>query len=106
MTIQTLIEKKITDELKPFHLEVVNESHLHHVPPNSETHFRVVVVSDHFKGLSLRERQQRVYAILKDAMAQGVHALSQKTYTVEEWSQRTQDPAPSPQCLGGGRHKG
>jgi BolA protein len=33
---------------EPLHLEVINESNRHHVPPNSETHFKVVVVSDKF----------------------------------------------------------
>ena len=31
--------------LAPEHLELVNESHMHSVPPGSESHFKAVVVS-------------------------------------------------------------
>ena len=30
----------------PLHLEVTNESHMHSVPAGSETHFKVIVVSE------------------------------------------------------------
>ncbi len=48
MTIQASIEGKLAEALAPDHLEVVNESHQHNVPPNSETHFKVVVVATEF----------------------------------------------------------
>jgi BolA protein len=43
MTIQANIEAKITDALSPEFLEVANESHMHNVPPDSESHFKVTV---------------------------------------------------------------
>ncbi len=56
MTVQQSIQTKIAAALGPSHLEVVNESHMHSVPPGSESHFRVVVVSDRFEGLPLVRR--------------------------------------------------
>jgi BolA protein len=37
MTVQQSIETKIATTLSPSHLEVVNESHMHSVPPGSES---------------------------------------------------------------------
>ena len=50
MQIQQTIERKLEEGLEPEFLEVVNESHMHSVPPNSETHFRVTVVAPVFDG--------------------------------------------------------
>ena len=50
-------------------------------------HFEAVVVSAEFAGKNRVQRQQRVYATLKDKLATGeLHALSFKTLTPEEWS--------------------
>ena len=52
MTIQETIEQKIATSLAPVHLEVINESHMHNVPPGSESHFKVVIVTDTFDGVT------------------------------------------------------
>ena len=48
-------------------------------------HFQAVVVSAAFAGKHLVERHQLVYASLKGAMADRIHALSNKTFTPDEW---------------------
>ena len=48
MTIEEQIHIKIEEALHPKHLEILNESHMHNVPSNSETHFKLVVVTDQF----------------------------------------------------------
>ncbi|MDP4918198.1 MAG: BolA family transcriptional regulator, partial [Haliea sp.] len=68
MSVQEHIEKQLIAALAPAHLEVVNESHMHSVPPNSETHFRVVVASEAFAGKRQVARHQRVYATLGQKM--------------------------------------
>jgi len=51
-------------------------------------HFQALVVSAGFAGLNRVQRQQRVYAALKDQLDSGeLHAISFKTLTPEEWSQ-------------------
>lgn len=86
--IQTRIVRKLTEHLRPIRLVVKDQSHLHakheQSPRLPETHFDVTVVSDAFSGLKLRERHQRVYAILADELAERVHALSMKTRTPVE----------------------
>jgi stress-induced morphogen len=51
--VEHAIRKKLTESLNPVHLDILNESQMHNVPPGSETHFKVVVVSDKFDNLSL-----------------------------------------------------
>lgn len=51
--IESAIRLALTEELAPLHLEVINESYMHNVPKGSETHFKVLVVSDKFEELSL-----------------------------------------------------
>ncbi|OZG72611.1 BolA family transcriptional regulator [Hahella sp. CCB-MM4] len=103
MTIQQSIENTLNDDFQPSHLEVVNESHMHSVPPNSETHFKVVLVSDQFEGLRSVQRHQKVYGALGEFMRNGVHALALHTYTPDEWVETGNAPA-SPNCMGGSKH--
>lgn len=51
--IEQAMHKKITNDFQPVHLEIINESYMHNVPKGSETHFKVVVVSNKFDALSL-----------------------------------------------------
>ena len=51
--VETSIRQKLTDELDPEHLEIINESYMHNVPKGSETHFKVTVVSNKFKDVPL-----------------------------------------------------
>jgi stress-induced morphogen len=100
--IQRLIEQKLRERLVPAVLEVLNESSRHSVPPGSETHFKVVVVSDAFEGKPLVERHRLVYEILAEEMRSGVHALTITSRTPGEW-QKSENVAPSPPCLGGSK---
>lgn len=103
MTVETKIQTALTDALHPRHLEVINESHMHNVPANSETHFKVVVVADQFEGKRSVSRHQIIYGLLADQLSGPVHALALHTYTPAEWAQREQSAPQSPQCLGGSK---
>lgn len=98
--IKNEIERRILGQMAASYLSVENESHLHNVPPNSETHFKVVIVSEHFVGKRQVARHQAVYGLLSDILAGPVHALALHTYTDKEWEAREQAPV-SPDCLGG-----
>ncbi len=101
MVVQQAIEQKLADGLDLAHLAVVNESSNHNVPANSETHFKVSLVSAQFEGLKLIERHRRVNTLLKDELAGPVHALAIHTYTQAEWQKRHGEVPMSPPCLGG-----
>lgn len=101
MQIKDIIENKLSAALDLNHMEVLNESNNHNVPPNSETHFKVTLVSTDFEGIALVKRHQQIYALLKAELAGGVHALALHTYTQQEWLDRHGDAPMSPPCLGG-----
>ena len=48
--IRERIEEKLRAAFQPVFLEVVDESYRHNVPAGSESHFKVVLVSDRFTG--------------------------------------------------------
>ena len=102
MSIQSNIEEKLAS-LDSVYLDVVNESHMHSVPPNSETHFKVTAVTAAFDGKRDVARHQMIYKLLADELAGGVHALALHTYTEQEWQQRSQPAPQSPDCLGGSK---
>ncbi|XP_050986403.1 bolA-like protein 1 [Labeo rohita] len=101
--VETTIQTKLTQALKPEHLEVINESHMHAVPAGSESHFRVLVVSPQFEGLSLLQRHRLVNETLKEELSTCVHALAIQAKTPQQWSSNP-SLAKSPPCMGGSKH--
>ena len=97
--IETSIVTKLKEGLSPTELQVVNESFMHNVPPGSESHFKVVAVSDQFADKPLVRRHQLVYQLLQEELAGAVHALAIHAYTDDEWQRQSVAPA-SPECLG------
>jgi BolA protein len=84
------IESTLRAAFAPQHLRVEDESakHAGHAGAASGGgHFRVVVVSEAFRGQTLVERHGAVYAALGAAMKADIHALALKTLTPEEWEQ-------------------
>jgi len=91
------INAKLQSAFSPLLLNVENESHQHSSGKGAHSHFKVTLVSDAFLGMSAVARHKAVYAILKDELQNGVHALALHTYAPEEW----QGHSPvSPNCGG------
>ena len=80
MTTKEIIINKLHEAFTPESLEVQDESHLHegHAGhrPGGETHFRVYIVSQAFKGKSRIERHRMINATLSSELAGSVHALA------------------------------
>jgi BolA protein len=82
MAMQTanVIERKLTEAFTPQSLKVVDESHQHegHAGhrPGGQTHFRVYIVSESFKGKTRLERHRMINAALSGELSGGVHALA------------------------------
>ena len=100
MTIESTLKTRLEQAFAPTTLQVINESDRHNVPPGSESHFKVVIVSDGFEGARKVQRHQRIYAEVNDLLAGPIHALALHTYTTTEWQERG-GPPQSPNCLGG-----
>jgi len=103
--IESLLHERLTSAFHPIHLDVVNESYMHAVPRNSETHFKVTIVSSAFDGRTVLQRHRAVNAVVADELARpgGIHALSIVTRTPEQW-EKDSSVHKSPACLGGSKH--
>jgi BolA protein len=80
------IEAKLRQRLDASQVEVVDEGHLHagHAGARGGAgHFRVVIVSSRFEGLTALAAQRLVYDALSDEMGEEIHALSIRTRTPE-----------------------
>ena len=99
-SIEKEIVHRLTEGLVPQEILVVNESHGHNVPKNSETHFKVRLVSAAFEGETLVQRHRKVYQLLAEPMNNGVHALSLELLTPSE-AEKQLGSSKSPPCLGG-----
>ncbi|MFH4982072.1 hypothetical protein AB6A40_008781 [Gnathostoma spinigerum] len=99
-SLQSIITKKLTERLEPSFLDVVCESNLHNVPPGTEKHFFVRIVSKAFEGLRTIQMHRMVNECLADELAGPLHALR---IDAKPPSKFTEGPSPPPPaCRGGG----
>ena len=102
---QNRIETTMTRALSPAFIDVVNESYQHNVPENSETHFKITIVSSEFESQTLIMRHRTINELLKKEFSTGLHALSIHAYTPERWKTINQQSPKSPACLDGFKNK-
>ena len=80
MPTRDLITEKLRNAFAPESLHVEDESHRHegHAGhrPGGETHFRLYIVSEAFRGKSRIERHRMINAALASELSGGVHALA------------------------------
>ena len=67
------------------HIALKNESFMHNVPADSESHFKLIIVSDDFLGMTKVKRHQSIYNALSETM-KSIHALSIQAFTVAEFN--------------------
>ena len=82
------IESQIVNTLSSFmnlaSLKIINESFMHNVPEGSESHFKIVVVTNDFNNLSIIQRHKLIYKTL-DSLMNKIHALSIHAFNEEEF---------------------
>jgi BolA protein len=80
MRTKDVITRKLTEAFAPENLDVVDESDQHrgHAGhrPEGETHYRVYIVAEAFRGKSRIERHRMINSALAGELAGGVHALA------------------------------
>jgi BolA protein len=91
------LESTLKEHFAPIFLDVINESSMHRVPKNAETHFKIIIVSNTFLLDKKIQRHKKIYQLLIHELNTGLHALSLHTYTVEEWQNQNNLPS-SPRC--------
>ena len=106
MSVEARIRSKLLAAFDPVHLEVDNESHMHDVPPGSESHFKLVIASRRFEGRRLLGRHRLVNDALAAELAGPIHALAIHAVTPDEWFLAAGASPDSPLCRGGSRAEG
>ena len=80
MRTADLITKKLTEAFAPQSLKVVDESDQHegHAGhrPGGQTHYRIYIVSEAFKGKTRLERHRMINQSLSAELTGGIHALA------------------------------
>lgn len=88
MAADDRIREKLMIALEPTRLDVINESEMHaghrSSPGTGESHYRVLIVSPKFAGLSRVARQRLVNEALADELKGRIHALALATYAPGE----------------------
>ena len=87
--IENELKKRIEDRFSPSVLLIENQSAHHHghagSPDSGESHFLVTVVSDDFVSMNRMQRHKAVKETVSGLFSQGLHALSLKLYTQDEY---------------------
>ncbi len=91
MTVADRIRAKL-QALQPLHLAIIDESHRHlghaGARPGGESHFRVEIVAQAFRGQSRLERQRTVYGLLAEELDGTIHALQISARAPDETDRR------------------
>ena len=88
MTVyKSLITEKLKKAFQTEVLSVENESFRHKVPLGSETHFKVLLVSECFTLQTPIERHRSVMSLLSEEMEGPIHALSLRLMTPSEYKE-------------------
>jgi len=81
------IEKRLQEAMQPTRLEVIDEGHKHvgHAgAKDGRGHFRVLIRSAKFAGLSTVQQHRLVYQAMGELMQSDIHALAIEAGTPEE----------------------
>lgn len=84
-----IIHTRLESGLDAIHIEIEDDSALHagHLgAQGGGGHYRVLVVSPRFEGLSRVAAQRLVYQALGELMATDIHALEMRTLTPDQWN--------------------
>lgn len=86
MTPETIC-RRLQNAFSPEILELEDESRLHvgHAGNRGGGHYRLLIVSPAFGGMSRIERQRAVQNVLQDLYSADIHALSIRARTPEEY---------------------
>jgi BolA protein len=82
--IENKIINTLNDCMDIFSLKILNESFMHNVPEDAESHFKIVIVSNDFNDLSHIQRHKLVYNYL-DTVMNDIHALSIQSFNEDEF---------------------
>ena len=82
--IESQIINTLSSSMNLSSLKIINESFMHNVPAGSESHFKIVIVTNDFNNLSSIKRHKLIYKTLDHLMSK-IHALSIHAFNEEEF---------------------
>jgi BolA protein len=82
--IESQIINTLSTSMNLSSFKIINESFMHNVPKGSESHFKIVVVTNDFNNLSIIKRHKLIYKTLDNLMNK-IHALSIHAFNEEEF---------------------
>lgn len=103
MSVEQTITQKLQATFSPVMLHIENESHRHSSGRGSESHFKIVLVSEQFEGIRAVSRHRSVYACLSTELENGVHALALHLYSPSEWATEGEKIPASTNCVSHGK---
>lgn len=83
--IESVLRERLAP-LSPSRFELADDSHLHagHAGAREGGHYRLLLVSEAFRGQNTVARHRAVFALVGDLMRTRIHALGIKAFAPEE----------------------
>ena len=94
--IESQIINTLSNSMKLTSFKIINESFMHNVPKDSESHFKIVIVSNDFMNIQTIKRHKSIYKALGKIMDE-IHALSIHAFDEDEYKKNPM-VIDSPQC--------
>ena len=94
--IESQIINTLSSSMNLSSFKIINESFMHNVPKDSESHFKIVIVSNDFMNIQTIKRHKSIYKALGKIMDE-IHALSIHTFDEDEYKKNPM-VIDSPQC--------
>tara|TARA_B110000014_G_C19957681_1_gene495601 strand:+ start:100 stop:384 length:285 start_codon:yes stop_codon:yes gene_type:complete len=87
LSIKEAIRAKLAVSMAISHLDINDTTgkHTNHKNFDGGFHLNVIIVSEDFENLNILNRHKLVYKALGSMIKNEIHALSMKTFTIEEW---------------------
>ena len=103
MKMRGRIEANLVEAFHVTHMEIVDETGMHNVPPDSESHWKLMLVAEEFSEMKKVARHRAVYRALSGPLSSGIHALSIVALSPQECAVDGGGMAVSQPCLGGSK---
>ena len=85
--IINLLESKI--KINHIDIKDLTKKHINHIGYDGGGHYKVTIISNDFKNITLIKRHKMIYSILDSMIKKEIHALSLKTLTLKEYKKIT-----------------
>jgi len=88
---QLEIETKLKEKFLPIHIDLVDKTHTHTSDKHIETMkdkerlYELTIIAEEFKSMTLVERHKEIYKVLDIMNNPGIHGITIKASSPEEW---------------------